>query len=79
VSADIYRRLASHLDNLPGGFPSTESGVELRILERLFTPEEAELALHLQLVPNRLVSSPAGPDSTPKTPPAACSRCPARG
>jgi NAD-dependent dihydropyrimidine dehydrogenase PreA subunit len=51
LSEEIYRRLARHLDDLPGGFPPTESGVELRILERLFTPEEAELALHLQLVP----------------------------
>jgi NAD-dependent dihydropyrimidine dehydrogenase PreA subunit len=39
------------LDDLPAGFPSTESGVELRILRRLFTPEEAEFALHLTLFP----------------------------
>ena len=44
--SEVYRKLARHLDNLPGGFPSTESGVELRILRRLFTPEDAELALH---------------------------------
>ena len=48
---DIYDKLARHLDNLPGGFPPTESGVELRILRRLFSPEEAELALHLILIP----------------------------
>ena len=48
---DVYSRLARHLDNLPGGFPATESGVELRILRRLFTPEEAEFALHLSLIP----------------------------
>jgi electron transport complex protein RnfB len=48
---DVYQELAHHLDDLPGGFPSTESGVELRILRRLFTPEEAELALHLTLLP----------------------------
>jgi electron transport complex protein RnfB len=48
---DVYRKLARHLDDLPGGFPPTESGVELRILRRLFTPEEAELALHLLLIP----------------------------
>ena len=47
MAADIYERLAQHLDNLPGGFPRTESGVEVRILRRLFTPEDAELALHL--------------------------------
>ena len=48
---DIYRKLAQHLDDMPGGFPSTESGVELRILRRLFTPEEATLALSLTLLP----------------------------
>jgi NAD-dependent dihydropyrimidine dehydrogenase PreA subunit/DNA-binding Lrp family transcriptional regulator len=48
---DIYKKLAKHLDDMPGGFPSTESGVELRILRRLFTPEEATLALALTLLP----------------------------
>ena len=51
MSADIYEMLAQHLDDLPGGFPSTDSGVELRILRRLFTPDEAELALHLTVMP----------------------------
>jgi len=51
MAKDIYKKLAEHLDNLPSGFPSTESGVELRILHRLFTPEEAELACHLTLIP----------------------------
>ena len=50
MEIDIYRRLAKHLDDLPGGFPETKSGVELRILKRLFTPEEAELALSLTLI-----------------------------
>jgi Pyruvate/2-oxoacid:ferredoxin oxidoreductase delta subunit len=48
--ADVYERLAHFLDGLPSGYPSTESGVELRILKRLFTPEEAELAMHLSLI-----------------------------
>ncbi|CAB5088180.1 Ferredoxin [Olavius algarvensis associated proteobacterium Delta 3] len=47
----IYHSLAQHLDSLPGGYPSTESGVELRILKRLFTPGEAEIAGHLTLMP----------------------------
>ena len=42
--ADIYEQLARFLDDLPAGFPRSESGVELRILRRLFTPEEAALA-----------------------------------
>ena len=51
MAKDIYQKLAQHLDDLPAGFPSTESGVELRILRRLFSPEEAELAIHLSLFP----------------------------
>lgn len=46
---DAYARLARHLDALPNGYPATQSGVELRILERLFSPEEAELASRLRL------------------------------
>ena len=51
MTEGIFRKLAKHLDNLPGGFPPTESGVELRILQRLFTSKEAELALHLTPTP----------------------------
>lgn len=50
---DVYAKLAAHLDNLPGGYPSTENGVELRILRRLFTPEEAEMTLHLSVLPEQ--------------------------
>jgi len=51
MAQDIYERLARHLDDLPAGFPRTESGVEFRILRRLFTPEDAEFALHLTMIP----------------------------
>ena len=47
---EVYKRLATHLDNLPGGFPATESGIEIRILKRLFTPREAELAANLTMM-----------------------------
>ena len=46
---DVYRKLAEHLDQLPGGFAPSETGAELRLLQRLFTPQEAELATHLTL------------------------------
>jgi NAD-dependent dihydropyrimidine dehydrogenase PreA subunit len=39
------------MNDMPAGYPSTESGVELRILRRFFTAEEAELALHVTLIP----------------------------
>ncbi len=44
---DIYTRLAQTLDSLPNGFPSTGDGSELRLLEKLFTPGEAEFAVLL--------------------------------
>ncbi len=51
MSNDIYERLRAFLDTLPTGFPATPTGVELRILKKLFTPEEAELTLNLQSEP----------------------------
>jgi electron transport complex protein RnfB len=42
--ADPYKALAAALDRLPNGFPRTPSGVELHLLARLATPEEASLA-----------------------------------
>jgi Pyruvate/2-oxoacid:ferredoxin oxidoreductase delta subunit len=51
---DVYRKLQQHLDKMPVGFPATESGVELRILRRLFTREEAEIALLLSALPETL-------------------------
>ena len=51
MAINIYEKLAKYLDNLPAGFPRTKSGVEMRILRRLFTPEDAELALHLTIIP----------------------------
>jgi electron transport complex protein RnfB len=47
----VYERLAKHLDNLPASYPATDSGVELRILKRLFTPEEAEATMALTMFP----------------------------
>lgn len=47
----VYRKLAKHLDDMPGGFPATEDGVEIRILRRLFTPDEAGLTLQLTPIP----------------------------
>jgi ferredoxin len=48
---DVFHRLALTLDALPNRFPSTASGIELRLLAKLFTPEEAELACRLRLEP----------------------------
>jgi electron transport complex protein RnfB len=44
-----YVKLAEVLDSLPNGFPPTESGVEIRLLKKIFTPEQAELFCDLKL------------------------------
>ena len=49
-SREVYPRLREYLDRLPAGYPETESGVEIRLLEKIFTPEEAEVFTHCKLV-----------------------------
>ncbi len=46
---EAYHKLAKVLDTLPNGFPATESGIEIRILKKIFTPEEADLFCDLKL------------------------------
>jgi Na+-translocating ferredoxin:NAD+ oxidoreductase subunit B len=52
----IYEALAAHLDRLPAGFPRTSGGVEMRILRRLFNPEEAKLAHLLTVRPESIAA-----------------------
>ena len=40
-------QLADALDRLPNGFPRTASNVEIAILKKIFSPEEALLASQL--------------------------------
>ncbi len=52
MEADLektYRALAQHLDRLPGGFPPSDTGADLRLLQRLFTPDEAAMAVQLSI------------------------------
>ena len=49
-----YQKLADELDRIPNGFPRTNSGVELKLLAKLFTPEDAALAATLSLDPKSL-------------------------
>jgi electron transport complex protein RnfB len=49
MSNDVYERLAETLDAHPNGFPRTSSGIELKILRKIFTEEEAELTCQLKL------------------------------
>ncbi|MEA3439641.1 MAG: 4Fe-4S binding protein [Chloroflexota bacterium] len=49
MTGNPYQELAQRLDQLPNGFPATEDGAELRLLEKLYTPDEAALAAQLKL------------------------------
>jgi ferredoxin len=42
------------MDTLPAGFPATPSGVEIKILKKLFKPEQAELAMKLGQEPEEV-------------------------
>ena len=47
----IYQKLSRVLDTLPSGFPTTDSGIEITILKKIFTPEEADLFCDLKTTP----------------------------
>src|SRR4030067_1742768 len=71
---DPYQRLAERLNTIPNGSPSTPEGLELEILRRIFTPEEAALAAQLKLtlatagqVAERLGRDPGGMRALLKT------------
>lgn len=48
---DVYIRLRGAIDRMPIGYPATESGVEIKLLKKLFTPIEARIALALGMLP----------------------------
>jgi len=43
MARDIYQELRKQLDMYSLGFPATESGIELKILKKLFNKDDAEL------------------------------------
>ena len=47
LSDQVYDELALALGKLPNGFPRTSSNVEIRLLKKIFSPEEASLASRL--------------------------------
>jgi NAD-dependent dihydropyrimidine dehydrogenase PreA subunit len=54
MTNDVYECLAEALDRLPNGFPRTPSKIELRILKKIFSPEEAALAGQLTGTPETI-------------------------
>ena len=51
MSDEPYLKLREFLDRFPIGFPKTSSGIEIKILKRLFTEEEAKIAVLLNPLP----------------------------
>ncbi len=51
MDQSVYKKLARRLDAIPNGFPETERGVELKILAKIYTSEEAALASEMRLTP----------------------------
>lgn len=49
---DVYHKLREQLDHYSVGYPITGSLTEIRILEKLFTPEEAQMLLSLNQIPS---------------------------
>jgi len=47
MNTNPYKQLADRLNSLPNGFPPTDEGRELKLLAKLYTPEEAGLAAQL--------------------------------
>lgn len=47
MNTEVYERLAEALNKHPEGFPRTKSGVEIKILMRILSEEEAELGCNL--------------------------------
>jgi len=50
MSEDIYELLRAQVDQYSVGFPKTASGVEMQILRKLFTEEDARMYLNLSLL-----------------------------
>jgi len=52
MSDEPYIKLREHLDSFPLGFPETSTGVEIKILKKLFSEEEARIAIFLTPIPD---------------------------
>jgi electron transport complex protein RnfB len=50
MAAQIYNRLREQMDQYSTGFPATASGIELKILQKLFTEDEARLYLDMSML-----------------------------
>ncbi|MCP4752407.1 MAG: TrmB family transcriptional regulator, partial [Proteobacteria bacterium] len=47
IEQDVYREVQKMVDNFSMGFPETESGIEIKILKKLFSEDDAKVFLKL--------------------------------
>jgi len=66
MSTNTYLKLRKQLDQYSVGFPETKSGVEIKLLKKIFTEDEANMALQLsmQLESPDSVANRTGQDAT---------------
>jgi electron transport complex protein RnfB len=48
---ETYRKLRDFLDRQAAGFPATDTGSDLDMLKWMFTPEQAEVEVHMKMAP----------------------------
>ncbi len=51
MTDDAFLKLREFLDQFPLGYPKSPTGVEIKILKRLFIEEEANIAILLTHIP----------------------------
>lgn len=56
MTESVHAKLAKRLDKLPIPYPATVSGVEVKILKKWFTEEEAEIALAMNGFPESVAT-----------------------
>ncbi len=49
MEEDVYYRLRDMLDKMPNGYPPTSDGLEIKILKKIYTEEEAEIATKMRM------------------------------
>ncbi|MBN2158334.1 MAG: 4Fe-4S binding protein [Spirochaetes bacterium] len=49
MADEAYYKLRDVLDKMPNGYPATKDGLEIRILKKIFTPEEADITARLKM------------------------------
>ena len=56
MNEEVYTKLREFMDKLPAGYPATDTGVEIKLLKKLFTPEEAAITMQLKEEPEDVSS-----------------------